>query len=135
MNSQGDFLFFLSFFFPTQSSHRDECPYCLIELVVDFVSSSSFQCSPGKFPALHGVLISSYFWVQDSTRSLLWPLQCKLLSFCPHPCGLSEPQHMLTTQFPVSFWPLDLSCSLSELNQDCKMMFIIFYPTFLGILC
>lgn len=65
MNSQGDLLFFLSLFPPTQSSHRDECPYYLIVLVVDFVSSSSFQCSLGKFQALHGVLISPYFWVQD----------------------------------------------------------------------
>lgn len=55
--------------------------------VENVVSSSSFQCSPGKFLASHGVLSSHstlrYFWVQDETLNSLWPLKSSLLGLLP----------------------------------------------------
>ena len=102
------------------------------------VSSSFFQYSPGKFLALHGILSSHstllYFWVQDKTLNPLWLLKSRLLDLFPStPWAARAPAdayHSVSTFFVASGHIL---FSL-WLNQDCKMMFIIFYPTFLGIL-
>lgn len=58
LNSQWDFFLFLSFFFPPGAHTETSIPSVSLCWWVNSVSNSSFQGSPVKFSAFHGVLSS-----------------------------------------------------------------------------
>lgn len=137
MNSQWDFFFSFFFFFHPESTLRQEASL-LSHYASEstFASGSSFQRSLVKFSALHGVLSSHFSPLLGLglTLSPLWPLKSQLLGFLPFSPGPTwAPAHAYHS-VSLSFWLLDISCSLSELSQASKIVFIIFYPTFLYIL-
>lgn len=76
-------------------------------------AGSSFQCSPVKFSALHAVLSSHSFplWGPRSHRHLFGHSSLSSRA-APHPCGLPEQQYLLPHPCSLSFWPLNVSCSL-----------------------